>query len=178
MIVVILLILAAILGLTYLLYSDLDDEGTIGINITTGNCKIDIVDGEGNSMVGDVLDFVAPEGQETVFRPGKTFYTEGFSVTNVGNIPVKFRVSISEDEKHGEADFRNAFEVWITRDVTDLTAGEQLTSFTGELELGATTEPYYIVVRMKEEAGNEFQNTVYKGIGITVYAVQIEAPLG
>ena len=39
------------------------------------------------------------------------------------------------------------------------------------------SETYYLVIRMKETAGNEFQNKTYTGIGITVYAVQGNAPI-
>ena len=175
-IVIILLILAAILGLTYLLYSDSDGDGVIGINITTGQCKIDIVDSEGATLVGDVLDFITTE-EKVIFRPGSLYYTESFAVQNIGNIPLKFRISVSEDEELNGATLEDAFDIYIVKDPSEIGNGEQLTAFTGALEVGETSEYYCMVIRMKEDAGNDFQNKTYTGIGITVYAVQPEGPL-
>ena len=64
-----------------------------------------------------------------------------------------------------------AFEFYITTDPT-VVPEEKLIEFTGSLEEGKNSTTYYLVVRMKETAGNEFQNKVYNGIGITVHATQ------
>lgn len=179
LIIIILLLLATIVGLTYALFTSGGDDGKIGINVTSGECKIDIVDAEDKSLVGDVLDFVTAEKKEKIyFEPGATYYTEGFEVKNVGNIPVNFRVYISEDEENDRYDFEEAFELWITKDTADIENAEKLTSFTGRLEVDQTSETYYLVIRMKETAGNEFQNKTYTGIGITVYAVQGNVDIG
>ena len=178
LIIVILLCLVAIVGLTYALFTSGGDDGKIGVNVTSGECKIDIIDSEDKSLIGDVLDFVVSEEKEKVyFEPGATYYTEGFEVKNIGNIPVNFRVFISEDEENDRYEFQEAFELWITKDVSSLENAERLTEFTGRLEVDQTSETYYLVVRMKETAGNEFQNKTYTGIGVTVYAVQGNAPI-
>ena len=46
------------------------------------------------------------------------------------------------------------------------------------LEVGEKTDTYYLVIKMREEAGNEFQDKSYTGIGVTVYAVQGNAEVG
>ena len=179
LIIIILILLATIVGLTYALFTSGGDDGKIGINVTSGECKIDIVSTEDKSLVGDVLDFVTAEKKEKIyFEPGATYYTEGFEVKNVGNIPVNFRVYISEDEENDRYDFEEAFELWITKDTADIENAEKLTSFTGRLEVDQTSETYYLVIRMKESAGNEFQNKTYTGIGVTVYAVQGNVDIG
>lgn len=179
LIIIILLLLAAIIGLTYALFTSGGEDGKIGINITSGECKIDIVDAEDKSLVGDVLDFVTAEKKEKIyFEPGATYYTEGFEIKNIGTIPVNFRVFISEDEANDRYEFQEAFELWITKDTSDIENAERLTEFTGRLEVDQTSETYYLVIRMKETAGNEFQNKSYTGIGITVYAVQGNASIG
>ena len=178
LIIINLLILTTIVGLTYALFTSGGDDGKIGVNVTSGECKIDIVDAEDKSLVGDVLDFVTEEKKDKIyFEPGATYYTEGFEVKNIGNIPVNFRVFISEDEENERYKFQEAFELWITKDVSNLENAERLTEFTGRLEVDATSETFYLVIRMKETAGNEFQNKTYTGIGITVYAVQGNAPI-
>lgn len=178
LIIIILLLLTTIVGLTYALFTSGGDDGKIGVNVTSGECKIDIVDTEDKSLVGDVLDFVTAEKKDKIyFEPGATYYTEGFEVKNIGNIPVNFRVFISEDESNDRYSFQEAFELWITKDPSNLEGAEKLTEFTGRLEVDQTSETYYLVIRMKETAGNEFQNKTYTGIGVTVYAVQGNAPI-
>lgn len=178
LIIIILLLLTTIVGLTYALFTSGGDDGKIGVNVTSGKCKIDIVDAEDKSLVGDVLDFVTEKKKDKIyFEPGATYYTEGFEVKNIGNIPVNFRVFISEDESNDRYSFQEAFELWITKDPSNLESAEKLTEFTGRLEVDQMSETYYLVIRMKETAGNEFQNKTYTGIGITVYAVQGNAPI-
>ncbi len=179
LIIIILLLLSTVVGLTFALFTSGGEDGKIGVNVTSGECKIDIVDTEDKSLVGDVLDFVVAEEKEKVyFEPGVTYYTEGFEVKNIGNIPVNFRVFISEDEINDRYEFQEAFELWITKDVSNLQTAEKLTEFTGRLEVDQTSETYYLVIRMKETAGNEFQNKTYTGIGVTVYAVQGNVDIG
>ena len=51
-------------------------------------------------------------------------------------------------------------------------SGKDITEFKGTLGPGEMTTTYYLVVRMRESANNDFQGVMYSGIGITVYAVQ------
>ena len=165
-----------IASLGYALWKSTQSDGMIGVNVTTGECKIDIINTEGASIIGDVLDFVSnTDKEEVLFEPGAIYYTEGFRVKNVGSIPVKFRVYISEDREEAEGDFEDSFDVYIAKSVGDGVDTESFTSFNGEIAVGQTSETYYLVVQMKEDAGNEFQNKTYSGVGITVYAVQIGA---
>ena len=150
------------------------DDGSIGVNVTTGKCKIDIVDAEGVSIVGDVLDFAIEDGVDTLyFEPGMTCYTEAFRVKNIGTVGINFHVSVSEDDSIDSEEFKQAFELWITNDLTDIYAAKELTEFTGTLMPDGQSGEYYLVVRMKDTAGNDFQDKTYTGIGITVHAVQI-----
>ncbi len=151
-----------------------NDNGSIGVNVTTGKCKIDIVDTEGKSVVGDVLNFAVEEEVETLyFEPGMTCHTEGFSIKNVGTVAVNFHVSVSEDAEIDNEEFKNAFDLWITNDLNDINAAKELTEFTGTLMPGGQSSEYYLVISMKDTAGNDFQDKTYTGIGITVHAVQI-----
>ncbi len=139
--------------------------------IVTEGIDLDIVNGEEISIVGKVLDFVYTS-DTSYFEPGKAYRTEGFSVTNKGDEAIEYRVNISDDETVNKEKFREAFDFWLTTDPLDLTKSQKLTSFEGHLYGGEQSENYYIVVKMKETAGNEFQSLLFEGIGITVYAVQ------
>lgn len=171
---VILLCLVSITGATLALFTSTTEDGKIGINATSGNLKVDIVDASENpsSLVGDVLDFVTTsDNKKILFEPGATYYTEGFRVKNNGSIPVNFILYISEDETVS-ADFSDAFEVWLTEDPTNRENMVKLQEFDGRLEVGQNSSIYYLVFRMKETAGDEFQDRTFTGVGITVCAVQ------
>lgn len=174
-VLVILLCLIALTGATLALFTNNPNDGKIGIVTTAGDVAVDIVtDTEAeDSLVGDVLDFmVSATQQEATFEPGAVFYTQGFKIKNTGNIPVNFRLYISEDSSIDMAEFCEAFEFWITTDPSSREHTERLITFSDELGVGETSDTFYLVIKMKETAGNEFQNKTYSGIGVTVYAVQ------
>jgi hypothetical protein len=50
--------------------------------------------------------------------------------------------------------------------------------FYGTVAKDGVSTTYYLYIKMKETIGNDFQNKVYTGIGITVYAVQGNAMIG
>jgi hypothetical protein len=54
----------------------------------------------------------------------------------------------------------------------------KMQEFTGKLDPTKESEAYYLMVSMKETAGNEYQNRTFSGIGITVCAVQGNVSLG
>lgn len=178
---VILLCLFALSGATYALFTSTTEDGKIGINTTSGKLKVDIIDAsEDNpqSLVGDVLNFITTQNQnEILFEPGATYYTQGFRVKNDGNIPLNFILYISEDENISP-EFFTAFDVWLTNDPTSRTNMVKLQEFDGRLEVGQSSDVYYLVFHMKEEIGNEFQDQEFIGVGITVCAVQGNVDIG
>ena len=172
---IVLLCLVCLAGSTLALFTSDIDDGTIGIIATSGDIKVDIVDSyTGDSLVGEALQFqTSSERRQILFEPGATFYTQGFKVKNDGTIPVNFRLSISKDEGIDMDEFNEAFEVWISTDPTDPDQAERLDVFEGRLEKNTSSQQtYYLFIKMKETAGNTFQNREYSGIGVTVYAVQ------
>ena len=176
---VILLCLVSITGATLALFTSNIEDGTIGINSTSGSLDVDIIDATNNpsTLVGKVLRFVDFSGElvssetDILFEPGALYYTEGFRVANNGNIPMYYIAYMSEDENFSK-EFYDAFEVWITTDPTDRSNMEKLERFEGRLEPEKCSEVYYLVFRMKETIGNKFQNKTFTGVGITVCAVQ------
>ena len=174
---VILLCLTCITGATFAIFTNDLDDGTIGVVATSGNIEIDVVDMLGNTLKTKALTFkttsTATEEGEILFEPGAIFYTEGFKVANKGDIPVNFRISVSKDTNIDMGAFDEAFEVWIVREGDDFSSAEKLSEFEVEgLAAKTGSETYYLFIRMKETAGNQFQGKAYTGIGITVYAVQ------
>lgn len=171
----ILLCLICLTGATYALFTNDLNDGTISIVATSGDIEVDIVDAEtGKSLIGEVLHFQNASGDTSaLFEPGATFYTQPFKVINTGDIPINYRLYISEDDAIDSDEFHKAFEVWIATSTAKTGDMQRLTEFTGSLSVDAeSAETYYLFVKMRESAGNEFQNKEYDGIGVTVYAVQ------
>ena len=170
---VILLCLISMVGVTWALFTS-GEDGTIGVNVISGQVKVDIVDEYGGSLVGGVLNFGAADHHEPIyFEPGATICTQGFRVKNTGTVSINFRMYISNDENENMQAFDDAFELWVTTDPKNLNDAQQIKSFVVEdLDPLHTSEMYYLVIRMKTTATNDFQGKEYSGIGITVYAVQ------
>ena len=172
-IMIIFLCLTSVVGVTWALFTHSND-GKIGINTTSGYIDMDIVDIDGNSLVNDVLDFDVDRDDDgpLYFEPGATFYTEGFRIVNKGNIKVNYRVYISNDDSENMVEFSEAFELWICENPKDMSNAKKITEFEGTLNGNDAGKLYFLVIKMKETAGNDFQGKVYSGIGITVHAVQ------
>ena len=149
------------------------DSGNTGINITTGKVKVDIVNLFNQSVVGDVLKFEGEaDGLDVKFQPGSVFYTQGFKVKNIGNVAITYKMFVSRDSSFDMAKFEEAFDFYVVKDPNDINSGVQMLSFSGVLEPNSVSETYYVVIAMKETAGNEFQDKTFTGIGITVNATQ------
>lgn len=177
-VIVTLLCLTSIVGATYALFTASTEDGSIGINATSGDIEVDIVDisEQENSLVGDVLGFITTSNKnEILFEPGAMYYTEGFRIKNTGNIHLKYILYISGDDtldEELEVPFADAFEVWITTNPTAKSDMVKLREFDGSLKVGQTSDIYHLVFRMKETVGNDFQGRTFTGVGITVCAVQ------
>lgn len=174
---VILLCLVCLAGSTLALFTSDPEDGKIGIVATSGSIRVDIIDAKGNSLEGDVLDFVRADGATGtfLFEPGATFRTEPFWVRNDGNIDIRFRMYISDDPSMEMEEFNRGFEVWIEDSDGNRVPIDQFSDVLkpyGEV----SEKSYCLYVHMKESAGNEFNRKdepySYSGIGITVYAVQ------
>ena len=182
---VILLCLVCLTGATLALFTSDPEDGTIGIVTTSGDVEVDIVDAsdEQLSLVNGVLEFQSTSGNtDVLFEPGAIFRTQGFKIKNIGDIPINFRLSVSEDDvievggdKITMEEFNKTFEIWISTDPNNPENSEPLAPFTGHLttkEGERVSNTYYLYVKMKETAGNQFQGKIYTGIGVTVCAVQ------
>ena len=177
---VILLCLVCLTGATLALFTSDPNDGTIGIITTSGDVEIDIVDTSGVTLQNRALAFMTTSGatdsNDILFEPGACFCTQGFQVKNTGNIPVNFRLSVSKDDQIDMEEFDKAFELWIVKDGDNFSTAKKLPEFKVDcLVAGESSEIYYLFIKMKESAGNEFQGKTYTGIGVTVYAVQSNA---
>ena len=174
---VIMLCLISLTGATLALFMNDANDGTIGIVTTSGNVEIDIVDISGVTLQNKALAFMTDLGEtdskDILFEPGATFYTQGFRIKNIGTTLVNFSLSVSKDDKIDAEEFNKAFELWIVKEGEDFRCAKKLTEFkVNGLASGEISDTYHLFIKMRESAGNEFQNKTYTGIGVTVYGVQ------
>ncbi len=173
LLMVMFLYLSATIGVTWALFTSKGKDGLIGVNVTSGQVEVDIVDETGESVIGDALYFTSVDGRRAVlFEPGATYYTQGFQVKNTGTIPVNYRMNVSADSDEDMKEFEKAFEIYVTTDPTGGENAEKITEFQGRLKVGECGPTHYLVVKMKETANEKYQGKEYTGIGVTVYAIQ------
>ncbi len=179
-----------LVGSTYAWFTD---SASTGVNvIQSGNLDVILEvayewDGEGNpskweSAEGRILDFVHGSGKdrEILWEPGAAYKLPELRITNKGSLDFKFQVFInglSGDTKlakvldvyKGEVKEEN--RVGTLEDVMTL-ATDVDGIIHGNLKAGESTEVYEIVMKMQEDAGNDYQNLLLNGISITVFATQ------
>ena len=163
-----LLCVAMLIGATFAWFTD--NASTNVNSIEAGTLKVELVNKEGDSLVGKTLDFVKAEGSEEetiLWEPGVTYNLPEVYVKNNGNLALKYKLAVSGID--GDAKLLEAIDWKIT------VGGEEtdLTDFEGHLSAaGQSTEAIVLSGHMKESAGNEYQGLTVSGIAITVMATQ------
>ena len=170
-----LLCFAMLAGSTFAWFTD---TATTGVNkIVAGNLKVDIIGADSEDHV-ETLNFTKATGAEReqlLWEPGCRYLTQGFRITNKGNLALKWKAQVNKgttaaNEKN--ADLLDVIDFYLvtSEDVNDM--GTALADFSGALKKTETSNVYYIKGVMKKEAGNDYQNLTLDGITITVYATQ------
>lgn len=139
--------------------------------IQSGSLKIDLVDKDGKSLVGKTIeiDEDSMEGFTTTFwEPGCEATFQDVFVKNESNIDVKYEIKVvglDGDSKLLDAiEFTNNIEEFYEEGKTYAT-----------LAAGEESEAIEISAKMKETAGNQYQNLTADGIAVVVYATQVNA---
>jgi len=169
-----LMCISMLVGSTFAWFTD--SVTSAGNIIQSGTLDVDMVDADGNSMAGQVIEFVTADNRpqdQILWEPGCTYKTEPVYIVNNGNLALKYKMGINGID--GDAKLLEAIE-WT---VTIGTEEYKLSTLEGKLypdgsTLGASkTDAIVLSGHMKEEAGNEYQGLTVEGISIAVYATQL-----
>ena len=175
------LCVAMLVGMTFAWFTD---TASTGVNkIVAGNLDVDIQDAAGNSLDGKTLSWqkaTGHENEEVLWEPGASYNLESFKIVNEGNLALKYKVAITG--MAGDAKLLEAIDFTITKGTAE---PQNLENFEGMLiPTSGTTEIagadkgetalYTIKGTMKKEANNDYQGLSIDGIGITVYATQMQ----
>ena len=172
----ILMCVAMLIGTTFAWFTD--TASTAVNKIQAGNLKVDII-GENSEAHVDTLSFTkaagAEEGEQLLWEPGCRYLTEGFRITNKGNLALKWKAQVNKGTtaaNEGNFDLLDVIDFYLvtSKDVDDM--GTALDEFSGKLKKSETSGAYYIKGVMKTTAGNDYQDLTLDGITITVVATQ------
>ena len=171
----ILMCVAMLIGTTFAWFTD--SASTAVNKIQAGNLKVDII-GENSEAHVDTLNFknaAGAEGEALLWEPGCRYLTEGFRITNKGNLALKWKAQVNKGTtaaNEGNFDLLDVIDFYLvtSKDVDDM--GTALDEFSGKLKKSETSGAYYIKGVMKTTAGNDYQGLTLDGITITVVATQ------
>lgn len=147
---------------------------------TFGNLDVDIVEKEGNQIVGaTTLQFVRPNGEEYsgdeyLFEPGATFQLKEFYIKNSGDVALKYRLKLDTTGATGQKKLLDSMTITATMGNGSPAPSFSLDSETRTLAAGRMDGPVRIYIHMKEAAGNEYQDLSVEGLVVKVIAVQDE----
>ena len=157
------------------------DTASTSVNkIEAGKLDVDMVDANGDSLVGKTLSWQkadAGKSQEVLWEPGATYDLNAFRIVNKGNLALKYEITVNGvkgSSKLLEAiDFTakaNGNEVKLDSLKGAILPGTATTA-TGDEMIGQT-DLITISGTMKTGAGNEYQGLTIDGVSITVVATQ------
>ena len=161
--------IAMLIGSTYAWFTD--TVSTSASRIKSGTLNVDIGyendSGKWVSLEGETLNWKKANDidEAVLWEPGAKYELREFQIKNLGTLALKYKIVISGAT--GDLDLLNVLDFTYTIGGEALDLNEE-----GHLLAEATTEPITIAAKMKESAGNEYQNKEINDIAITVYATQ------
>lgn len=160
---------AMLLGSTWAWFTD---TATTNVNtIKSGTLDVKLYDENDTNIENKTtLRFQNPTSSLDLFwEPGRTLKTNGFKVANEGNLALQYTIAINGFVGSNDAyKLTDVIEFWL------VDAQANVVSLGTPVVLAPDTESgvYYLVGKMQETAGNEYQNLTLEGVTITVFATQ------
>ena len=157
------------------------DTASTSVNkIEAGKLDVDMVDANGDSLVGKTLSWQkadAGKSQEVLWEPGATYDLNEFQIVNKGSLALKYEITVNGVK--GSSKLLEAIDftakIGNTTVALDSLKGAILpstaTTTTGD-EVIEKTDLITISGTMKTSAGNEYQGLTIDGVSITVVATQ------
>lgn len=161
-----LLCMVMLVGTTFAWFTD--SASTEVNKIQAGTLDVDLVDKNGESLVGQTLTWKTADERdqaEILWEPGCTYELQPFKIKNNGNLALKYKIQIAGIA--GDAELNNVIDWTYTVGGTEYGIDEE-----GHLTAGQETGLITISGHMMKSAGNEYQGLSIDGIGITVVATQ------
>ena len=161
------LCVSMLVGSTYAWFTD---TATTGVStIQAGTLKVDLVDANDATLVGQSLTFQKAAGAENepiLWEPGCKYELAPVYVKNNGSLALKYQIIVNGLD--GDAELLNVidFKVMMNNGEVDLD------TFEGKLAADQKSAAITLVGEMSKDAGNEYQGKTLSGLSITVVATQ------
>ena len=161
------LCVSMLVGSTYAWFTD---TATTGVStIQAGTLKVDLVDTNDATLVGQALAFQKAAGAENepiLWEPGCKYELAPVYVKNNGSLALKYQIIVNGLD--GDAELLNVidFKVMMNNGEVDLD------TFEGKLAADEKSAAITLVGEMSKDAGNEYQGKTLSGLSITVVATQ------
>lgn len=189
--IALLMCVSMLIGSTYAWFTDTASTAVNKIQSGTLDVALEmLVGGEWVDAEGETLSFKAADDRtEILWEPGCTYELPVLRIVNKGNLALKYKVIITGID--GDAKLNEAIDWYYSVDLSSLIPGAtgwttpsdlyKLENFgeedyllpEGHAANARTHESVFkIIGKMKEDAGNEYQNLTIENIGITVVATQ------
>ena len=184
------LCVAMLVGMTFAWFTD--TASTAVNKIQAGNLEISLVDGEGNDLTDEKIQWTAKgtDGKQhpvenPLWEPGCTFRTEQFYLRNDGNLALKYKINLSFT---GDTKLLEVLEFSALVSTPNVPGGmitlktlDAINSFDGHLlpaseSVGGTIPEkvaFKITAKMNKDAGNEYQGLELGDIKVNVVATQL-----
>ncbi|MBP3301507.1 MAG: hypothetical protein J6M34_08410 [Clostridia bacterium] len=161
------LCVSMLVGSTYAWFTD---TATTGVStIQAGTLKVDLVDANDATLVGQSLAFQKAAGAENepvLWEPGCKYELAPVYVKNNGNLALKYQIIVNGLD--GDAELLNVIDFKVMMNNAEV----DLDTFEGKLAADAKSAAITLVGEMSKDAGNEYQGKTLSGLSITVVATQ------
>ena len=169
-VIALVLCVSMLIGATFAWFTDTASTGVNKIQAGNLDIALEMKDNRGNwvNAEGKTLQFkvggsIPAEGTQILWEPGCTYELPELRIINKGNLALKYKIVITGIQ--GDAELNRVID-WTINDA-NLSADHPLAP--------GAFDTLTIKGHMQESAGNEYQGLTIDGIGITVYATQMEA---
>ena len=166
--------LALIVGMAFALLKDKQNEQIPVTTIKVGEMEVDLVDSKGESLIGKNLTWMA--GEVNCWEPGRTIYSEPFTVMNNGDLFFKYKLSLG-----GFKDQDNLMEVMdfhifaYDAKKNKVNTSKVYDDVEFKCETLGKADSFVIGATMKTTADNSYQGVRLSNANVVLQAAQLES---
>lgn len=166
--------LVLIVGLAFALLKDKQNEQVPVTSVKIGEMDVDLVDAEGDSLIGKTMTWIT--GEVNRWEPGRTIYSEPFTVMNDGDLYFKYKLTLGgfqDSEELKEVMDFHIFAYDAKKDKVNTSKAYEGVEF--ECKTLGKADTFVIGATMKTTADNSYQGVRLKNANVILQAAQLDS---
>ena len=166
--------LVLIVGLAFALLKDKQNEQVPVTSVKIGEMEVDLVDAEGDSLIGKTMTWMT--GEVNRWEPGRTIYSEPFTVMNDGDLYFKYKLTLGgfqDSEELKEVMDFHIFAYDAKKDKVNTSKAYEGVEF--ECKTLGKADTFVIGATMKTTADNSYQGVRLKNANVILQAAQLDS---